>query len=70
MVTRNEWIRAGLNEYDYDDMRAEELAERRYRNALSRHPDCRDPDHPGCECCEESDTEDDQPTDEEDECET
>lgn len=19
---------------------------------LARHPDCRDPDHPGCECCE------------------
>lgn len=35
------------------DLRAEALSERRYRNALMRHPDCRDPDHPGCEDCDE-----------------
>jgi len=47
---------------DYDDsyrdecaeLAAEDRAERNYQNALLRHPDCRDPDHPGCEaCCEE-----------------
>jgi hypothetical protein len=25
--------------------------ERRYRNEIMRHPDCRDPDHPGCDSC-------------------
>ncbi|MBP6564347.1 MAG: hypothetical protein KA200_01915 [Burkholderiales bacterium] len=24
-----------------------------YRLALSRHPSCMDPDHPGCEQCDE-----------------
>jgi hypothetical protein len=28
-------------------------AERRYRLSLAAFPDCRDPDHPGCEYCEE-----------------
>ena len=31
---------------DFDDLRAEEAAERRYRNQLCRHPDPRDPGHP------------------------
>ena len=44
---------------DYDDyeaecLRSEARAESKHRNALNRHPDCRDPDHPGCEECEES----------------
>jgi len=26
---------------------------KRIANALARHPDCRDPDHPGCETCED-----------------
>jgi len=26
-------------------------------NLLRHNPDCRDPDHPGCELCEESDYE-------------
>lgn len=38
---------------EYDDLRAEALAERRYHNRLMRNPDCRDPDHPGCEHCDE-----------------
>ena len=24
----------------------------RYLNALRRHPDCSDPDHPGCPACD------------------
>jgi len=34
--------------------------ERRYRQILARHPDCRDPDHPGCECCGEAKDEEQQ----------
>ena len=25
----------------------------RFRKQLLAHPDCRDPDHPGCDVCEE-----------------
>jgi hypothetical protein len=38
-----------------DEMRLEDLYLRRYRNQLANHPDCRDPDHPTCELCEEND---------------
>lgn len=48
--------------YDYDDydselddLRNEASAEKRRSNTLMRNPDCRDPDHPGCADCEESD---------------
>lgn len=33
----------------------EDRAHRRYKQALSRHPDCRDPDHPGCDICNDED---------------
>jgi hypothetical protein len=36
-----------------DELRLEAQAERRYRNRLLRHPDCGDPDHPGCPACSE-----------------
>ena len=39
-------------DYDLEDERQEALFQRRYQARLSRHPDCRDPDHPGCEGCE------------------
>jgi hypothetical protein len=35
---------------DYDDERPS-LRQRWYEQDLARHPDCRDPDHPGCEAC-------------------
>lgn len=38
---------------DLEDERQEALFQRRYQARLSSHPDCRDPDHPGCEGCEE-----------------
>lgn len=38
---------------ELDDLRAEVAAERRYHNAYLAHPDCRDPDHPGCPTCGE-----------------
>lgn len=40
---------------ELDDLRMEAKAERQYRSRLSRHPDCRDPEHFGCEACEEDD---------------
>ena len=44
---------------DYDDQIAEARAEtrhaRRYQRELSAHPNCCDPDHPGCEDCQGDD---------------
>lgn len=44
--------------YDPTDDYLDELAEARFQRQrqgrLMRHPDCRDPDHPGCELCEET----------------
>lgn len=34
-----------------DDLRADDRHKRRYMNKLNAHPDCRDPDHPGCGKC-------------------
>jgi len=49
--------------FDYDDFFDDSLKYRPgYKYMLSRHPDCRDPDHPGCEACyvsEEEGEEDD-----------
>ena len=42
-----------LDEADLDYMRAEDFHRRRYQANLASHHDCRDPDHPGCELCEE-----------------
>jgi hypothetical protein len=43
--------------YDDDwveqEMLAAELAEHRYQRNLANHPDCIDPDHPGCAGCED-----------------
>lgn len=36
---------------ELDGLRAEVRAARVYREQLARHPDCRDPDHPGCSNC-------------------
>lgn len=33
------------------DLSAEDAAERRYQQLLAAHPDCNDPDHPGCSLC-------------------
>lgn len=37
------------------DLRAEDAWRRRQQTRLLRNPDCRDPDHPGCEHCAEDD---------------
>lgn len=46
--------------YDFDEADAQEAAaqdrfERNYNRQYMAHPDCRDPDHPGCELCMEDD---------------
>jgi len=43
---------------DLEDLRAEALWERKRHARLMQNPDCRDPDHPGCEHCEERDDDD------------
>lgn len=52
--------------YDLDDLdpyveelKAQDRFERRRQANLLAHPDCRDPDHLGCERCEESEDDDD-----------
>ncbi len=41
------------NEDEKQFLRFYAMAERKYRKKLSSAPDCRDPDHPGCEKCDE-----------------
>lgn len=53
-----------IDDYDPDeDTRAELLAEdkaaKRYQRSLLANPDCRDPDHPGCENCRDEEVCDD-----------
>ena len=38
---------AACDESTAAELRADDLRQRRYRAALSRHPDPRDPDYPG-----------------------
>ena len=52
---------------DLEDARAEARAERYYHGRLMRHPDCRDPDHPGCECCAERNEEPEKPAESDEE---
>ena len=47
-----------MDDYDYDleELKAQDRFEKQYRRALMAHPDCRDPDHPGCiDCWEDED---------------
>ncbi len=49
-----------LEDFEIEAFKMQEMYARRYRSSLWAHPDCRDPDHPGCEACweEEEDDED------------
>ena len=40
---------------ELEELANEFRAERLYKQRLSRNPDCRDPEHIGCELCEETD---------------
>ena len=46
-----------LDEYEIEELRAQDRAERRYQARLALNPDCRDPDHPKCPDCMETDNE-------------
>lgn len=39
---------------ELEDLKNEARLQKQYFARLSRSPDCRDPDHPGCEDCEET----------------
>jgi hypothetical protein len=47
----------GFDDYDCEaeELRIQQRLEKQRRNILALHPDCRDPDHPGCENCMEGD---------------
>ncbi|MFV1943444.1 hypothetical protein VPH49_21770 [Pseudomonas luteola] len=36
---------------EVNELRAQSRHQRIYQTRLSQHPDCRDPDHPGCKHC-------------------
>jgi hypothetical protein len=47
---------------DHSELRARDFYEKRTRYQLIAHPNCRDPDHPGCDKCDDDiqDYEDDE----------
>lgn len=42
-----------LAEVEQEELKQEDLKRRQYEAVLMQHPNCRDPDHPGCEKCKE-----------------
>lgn len=48
-----------ITKEEADEMRAEDFYRRQYQLNLAAHPDCRDPDHIGCELCEDEENDDD-----------
>jgi hypothetical protein len=42
------------NESDYTELQEQALSDKRRFWQNIKHPDCRDPDHAGCENCEET----------------
>ena len=46
-----------VDEYEIEELRAQMRFEKQRHARLMRNPDCRDPDHPGCEHCMEADDE-------------
>lgn len=51
-----------IDDYDPDEdtrseLRAQDKSERSFQRALIANPDCRDPDHPGCDSCMEANDE-------------
>jgi hypothetical protein len=44
-----------MDEYDIQELKAQDRFERQMLARLMANPDCRDPDHPGCEKCEDED---------------
>lgn len=46
------------DEYEIRDQQEQQNHRRRYLNKLHAHPNCLDPDHPGCPLCEDEEDED------------
>lgn len=42
-----------FNEVFAEELALQDNARARYQTKLIAHPDCRDPDHPGCAKCDE-----------------
>ena len=42
---------------ELDSLRAQAAHDRKTHSRLLANPDCRDPDHPGCESCADDDDE-------------
>ena len=47
-----------MDDLEAEELRSEAIAMRWHRQKLASHPDCRDPDHPGCVKCMDSDDDD------------
>lgn len=45
------------DEYEIRDLQEAENRRKKYVKKLHAHPDCRDPDHPGCPFCEDEEDE-------------
>lgn len=43
---------------DHVEMKATNFYKNRYRSILRAHPKCSDPDHPGCDLCENNEDDD------------
>lgn len=41
-----------LDEIEQEDLKQADMKRRQHEAVLLRHPNCRDPDHPGCDKCE------------------
>ena len=48
IITTEDW----RLDSEYAEERHDARVKRYYQNQLNYHPDCRDPDHPGCQRCE------------------
>lgn len=46
-----------ISDIDRDEIIAANISQRFYLRQLHQHPNCLDPDHPGCESCEPMDEE-------------
>jgi hypothetical protein len=43
-----------INKEKLEEMQRENKFRNEYQLELSAHPDCKDPEHPGCEFCEDN----------------
>ena len=51
----NTAVMYGLDELDFEEARRARRLQRQLAAALAAHPDCGDPDHPGCVNCRDED---------------